>query len=132
MAQPVLAQDTAISCPSSLTVPAGPPFVPGWQALRAQAEARPLERIAIRHGADAASTAVPQNHYLREERGERKTIIAGWDVAELRKTVPQLWLACAYSGTVIELVRELPDTVSACEYRVEYSVDALRESGICR
>lgn len=126
------AQEAAIACPATLTVPAGLPVVAGWQALRAQGEARPLERIAIRHGADAASPAVPQSHYLREERGERKTIVAGWDLAPARQGPDLLWLACVYAGTVIELVRPLPASISACEYRVEYSGDALREAGSCR
>lgn len=132
LAFPALAQEGPITCPATLHVPGSLPVSPGWQALRAQGDTRPLERIAIRHGADAASTAVPQSHYLREEHGERKTIIAGWDLVAARKTVPELWLACAYAGTVTELVRALPETVSNCEFRVDYNADGLRESGVCR
>lgn len=126
------AADSPLSCPASITVPASLPNVPGWQALRTQGEVRPLERLAIRWGADAASPAIPQSTYLREERGDAKTITARWDLAEARRAAPQLWLACGYSGTVIELTRLLPDSLDECEYRVEYGTEGLRESGICR
>lgn len=132
LAAPARAAESPLSCPASITVPASLPSVPGWQALRTQGEARPLERLAIRWGADAASPAIPQSTYLREERGDAKTIIARWDLAEARHAAPQLWLACGYSGTVIELTRLLPDGLAECEYRVEYGTEGLRESGICR
>lgn len=121
-----------IACPASLNVPVSLPQVAGWQTLRAQGEARPLERIAIRAGADPASPAMPQSSYLREERGEAKTIIARWDLAEIRQAAPQPWLACFYAGTTMELARALPESVAECEYRVEYGADRLRETGVCR
>lgn len=126
------AAEADITCPPSITVPASLPSLPGWQALRTQGDIRPLERLSIRWGVDAASPIIPQSLYAREERGESKTILARWDLAEARHAAPQLWLACGYAGTVIELTRLLPDTAETCEYRVAYGPEGLRESGICR
>jgi len=132
LVHPARAAEADVTCPPSITVPASLPSMPGWQALRTQGDIRPLERLGIRWGADAASPTVPQSLYVREERGESKTILARWDLAEARHAAPQLWLACGYAGTVIELTRLLPDTVETCEYRVAYGTEGLRESGTCR
>ena len=130
-AWPAAAEDAAIACPATLTARAELPSVPGWQAVRSQAEIRPLERIAIRLSPDG-SAFVPQSGYLREERGENKTVLASWDLTEARSGGTRLWLACISGGTVIELVRELPGTIAGCEYRVEYTADQLHETGGCR
>lgn len=119
-----------VSCPASLNVHMVAPEVPGWTMLRPTGGGQALERIAVRLGG-ASGPAVAQSAYLREERGERKTIIASWDLAELRRGGGRAWLVCFYAGTGIELARELPAGVRGCEYRVDYVADSLREAGFC-
>jgi len=130
LVSPVLAAEEAV-CPPTLDVPAVLPQVEGWQAIRSTGEARPLERIVLRQGADPTSPALPQSSYLREERGEARTIAARWNLAEHRQSAPELWLACIYSGTVVELTRRLPPNAETCEYRVEYGLTGVWEKAGC-
>jgi len=130
LASPALAVDDVV-CPPTLDVPVTLPQVEGWQAIRQQGEARPLERIVLRQGADPTSPPLPQSSYLREERGEARTIVARWDLAELRQSAPELWLACLYAGTVVELTRRLPPNAEACEFRMEYGLASVWEKGGC-
>lgn len=120
-----------ITCPPSLAVTTAATEIPGWQPVNLAAEELPLERIALRPARDSAIT-VPQTGFLRLEQGDRKTILASWDLTEIRRAHPELWLACFYTGTTIALLRQLPAEASACEYRVESGGDSLRESGGCR
>lgn len=127
----VLAASGAIDCPPTLHTMSVSPAIPGWQAVDTSPDPRPLESMAIRISPNDAS-GVPHSSLLRLEQGQRRTIQASWDLAEIRHNNAKLWLACVYSGTGIVLVRPLPAELSQCEFRVESTGDSLQESAGCR
>ena len=122
---------SSLACPDSVTIAYSVAPVAEWQVLNAAPARLPLERIAIRAVPDSA-TSIPQSSFLRLEQGERRTILASWDLADIRRTQPRLSMACLYAGTQIALARELPPAFTQCEFRVESTGDSLRESASCR
>jgi len=131
LAQGPLAAPQAVDCPPTLDVLSTPPAIPGWQAVDTSSDPRPLESMGVRTAPGDAS-GVPHSSLLRLEQGQRRTLQASWDLAEIRRNNAKLWLACVYSGTGIVLVRPLPAELSQCEFRVESTGDSLQESAGCR
>jgi len=121
----------AVNCPPTLHVLTVPPGIPGWTAVDTSPGPRPLESMVVRTSPGSPS-GVPHSSLLRLEQGQRRTIQANWDLAEIRRNNDRLWLACLYSGTGFALVRALPDELSQCEFRMESTGDSLQESAGCR
>lgn len=123
--------ETELRCPPTLAVTSTAEDLRDWQSVNIVPDRVPLERMAIRPGRNS-KTNIAQTGFLRLEQGDRKTIQASWDLVEIRRTHPDLWLACLYTDTTIALLRPVPNTAAACEFRVETAGDSLHESAICR
>lgn len=118
----------AVQCPAQLALSQSTEAAEPWQQRALASHARLAEVLLLDGHPDEGVTMM-----VDEELTEGGEWIQRW---QLPGSPRGYWLACRYQGSLVELVRPLPEAVSVCEVAwdrgARFSGNALPRRAVCR